>query len=407
MAEQSFTQYRVDFPILAQSVNDEPLIYFDNAATTQKPLAVLNAMQAFYQRDYANIHRGVHTLAERSTHLYEQARQTVADFIHAKVHEVIFTSGTTAGINFLARGLVEPRLQAGDYILTTYLEHHSNLVPWQALAQRKECELMFTPLTENYQVDLSALMQLDTSRVKALAIQHVSNVLGVAQPIAQLVGWAKERDILVIVDGAQAVPHLEVDMRQLGVDAYCFSGHKLYGPTGIGVCYLNERWHADCEPIHYGGEMIHYVGDQVSDYKESPWKFEAGTPPIAEAIGLAAAIRYVQAIGLEQISTHETALLQRLVEGLQQVKGVQLYGIGHGIVSFNIDGVHPHDAATAYDMEGIALRAGHHCAQPLMRRLNVPATLRASLALYNTQAEVDRMIVSTKRVREFFDHGIG
>lgn len=405
--QQSLANCRQDFPILMQQVNGEPLVYFDNAATTQKPTAVLETMQRYYQHDNANIHRGVHTLAERATRQYEAARQTVADFIQAEVNEVIFTSGTTASINFLARGLVEPRLQAGDQIVITYLEHHSNLVPWQVLAKRQACELVFAPLTDTYQVDLAALSALDTSRIKVLAIQHVSNVLGVEQPLRQLVQWAQKHQILVVVDGAQAVSHLPIDVQQLGVDAYCFSGHKLYGPTGIGVCYLNEKWHDDCEPVHYGGEMIHYVGDTDSNYKASPWKFEAGTPPIAEAIGLATAIRYVQSIGLATIQAHEADLLEQLVDGLRQIGGIQLYGAGNGIVSFNIEGVHPHDAATAFDMEGIALRAGHHCAQPLMRRLDVPATLRASLALYNTRAEVEQMIASTRRVKEFFGNGIG
>ena len=390
---------REQFPILAQQVNGEVLVYLDNAASTQKPQAVLDAMMQFYQNDYANIHRGVHTLAERATQHYEEARRIVANFIHAKPEEVIFTSGTTAGINFIARSLVEPMLQAGDQILLTRVEHHSNLVPWQALAQRVQAELVFAPLNEQFQVDMTAL---STNRIKVLAIHHISNVLGVEQPIQELVKWAKEHGILVIVDGAQATAHKKIDLQLLDADAYCFSGHKLYGPTGIGVCYLNAKWHDICEPFNYGGEMIYSVGDTNSSYKNAPWKFEGGTPPIVQASGLATAIQFVESIGFDKIVAHEQALTEHLAEGLRQIEGVTVYGAGNGIVSFNIEGVHPHDAATGYDMEGIAIRAGHHCAQPLMRQLGVPATLRASIAIYNTLDEMDKMIQATYKVKEFF-----
>lgn len=398
---------RTQFPILAQFVNELPLVYFDNAATTQKPLAVLQAVQEFYQEEYANIHRGVHWLSERATKRYESVRQKVSRYIHASEHEVIFTSGTTSGLNFLARGLVEPMLQQGDILLTTALEHHSNLVPWQMVAQRTGARLEFLPLTKHYQVDIAALEQLDTSRIKAIAIHHVSNVLGVAQPIRAIVDWAKQYGILVVVDGAQAIAHCSVNVKQLGVDAYCFSGHKLYAPTGVGVCYLHERWHEVCQPVLFGGEMIHVVDDTTSTFKQSPWKFEAGTPPIAQVVGLGAAIDYVELVGMERIEHYEQQLLDRLVGQLNHLDGVTVYGYGNGIVSYNIEGVHPHDAATAYDMEGIAVRAGHHCAQPLMRRLNVSATLRASVAMYNTVEEVEHFIAVTKKIKEYFADGIG
>lgn len=397
---------RQQFPILNQTVNDEPLIYFDNAATTQKPQVVLDAMMRYYQEDNANIHRGVHSLAERATTQYEAVRSKVAQFIGAKaMNEIIYTSGTTASLNFLARGLVEPLMKKGDIILTTTLEHHSNFVPWQAVCQRTGAKLKMLPLTEDFTVDLAQLPQAEALKsVKALVIQHVSNVLGVEQPVRQLTEWAHQHNIIVIVDGAQAVAHQSLDIEALGVDAYCFSGHKLYGPTGIGICYLNRRHHATCQPFFYGGEMIHYVGDETSNYKEAPWKFEGGTPPIAEVIGLGAAIDWLNDIGMKPLQTHVQQLTQRLTQGMSEIDGVTVYHQGqNGILSFNIEGVHPHDAATGYDMEGIAVRAGHHCAQPLMRYLGVHATLRASLAVYNTEAEVNHFIEVTKKVKEFFN----
>lgn len=397
---------RQQFPILNQTVNDEPLIYFDNAATTQKPQVVLEAMMRYYQEDNANIHRGVHSLAERATTQYEAVRSKVAQFIGAKAtNEIIYTSGTTASLNFLARGLVEPLMKKGDIILTTTLEHHSNFVPWQAVCQRTGAKLKMMSLTEDFTVDLAQLPQSEALKsVKALVIQHVSNVLGVEQPIRQLTEWAHQHNIIVVVDGAQAVAHQRLDVEALGVDAYCFSGHKLYGPTGIGICYLNRRHHATCQPFFYGGEMIHYVGDETSNYKEAPWKFEGGTPPIAEVIGLGAAIDWLKDIGMKPLQTHVQELTQRLTQGMSEIDGVTVYHQGqNGILSFNIEGVHPHDAATGYDMEGIAVRAGHHCAQPLMRYLGVHATLRASLAVYNTKAEVNHFIEVTKKVKEFFN----
>lgn len=432
---------RQDFPVLHQVVNDEALIYFDNAATTHKPQVVIDRLMNFYQTDNANIHRGVHTLAQRATEHYEAARQTIANFIHsASASEIIFTSGTTAGLNHLARGLVEPQLKAGDQIMVTALEHHSNLVPWQEVARRTKAELVYAPLNKaTGQVDLDQLMnQTDTSKLKVIAIQHVSNVLGIEQPIQALTDWARQQEehraslceasnrsdqaqqdqqIFVIVDGAQALAHQAVNVQALGVDAYCFSGHKLFGPTGVGVCYLKAKHHEITQPTQFGGEMIHQVGDYASQYKQAPWKFEAGTPPIAQAIALAAATDYLTQelathdINWQTLQAHEDDLSQQLIQGLKAIPGVTLLHPPaqtryHGIVSFNIDGLHPHDAATGYDQEGIAVRAGHHCAQVLMRHyLKVPATLRASLALYNTSAEVDQFLRSTQAIKEFFDHG--
>lgn len=412
LTKEELKTIRSQFPILDHLVNNEPLIYFDNAATTQKPQQVIDRLVHYYSFENANIHRGVHTLAERATRGYEESRKTIASFIHAEEpNEVIFTSGTTEGLNFLAVGLVEPILAKGDIILTTKLEHHSNLVPWQELSHRTGAELVFMPLTADYQVDVGVLNQLDVDKIKVITIQHVSNILGVEQPIKELTKWAHQHDILVIVDGAQAVPHMSVNVQELGVDAYCFSGHKLYGPTGVGVCYLNKKWHKMAQPVKFGGEMIHSVGDYKSDYKESPWKFEGGTPPIAQAIGLSEAVKFVDSIGIERIKSHEDILTKAMLEGLHDIDGIHIYPdkpgfvTRHGIISFNIEGVHPHDAATGYDMEGIAVRAGHHCAQPLMRKLEVQATLRASLSIYNTLEEVEQFIQSTKRVKEFFTGG--
>lgn len=410
------------FPALHQVVNDERLIYFDNAATTHKPQAVIDRLVKFYQQDNANIHRGVHTLAQRATDQYERARQTVANFIGSQsASEISFTSGTTAALNHLARGLVEPQLKAGDQIMVTALEHHSNLVPWQEVAKRTGAELIYAPLDPlTGKVDIVRLAnETDTRRLKAIAIQHVSNVLGVEQPIKAITDWAhqqarnslpNQQDILVIVDGAQAVAHQPVNVQALGVDAYCFSGHKLYAPTGIGVCYLQAKHHDRTQPTQFGGEMIHLVGDYQSNYKQAPWKFEAGTPPIAQAIALAEAIEFLTQFDWQTLQVHEKNLTHQLVQGLQSISGITLLhppqqADYHGIVSYNIEGVHPHDAATGYDQEGIAIRAGHHCAQPLMRYLNVTATLRASLSLYNTQAEVEQFLQSTQAIKEFFAHG--
>lgn len=410
------------FPALHQVVNDERLIYFDNAATTHKPQAVIDRLVKFYQQDNANIHRGVHTLAQRATDQYETARQTVANFIGSQsASEISFTSGTTASLNHLARGLVEPQLKAGDQIMVTALEHHSNLVPWQEVAKRTGAELIYAPLDPlTGKVDLARLAnETDTRRLKAIAIQHVSNVLGLEQPIKAITDWAHQQarknqpnphDILVIVDGAQAVAHQPVNVQALGVDAYCFSGHKLYAPTGIGVCYLQAKHHDRTQPTQFGGEMIHLVGDYQSNYKQAPWKFEAGTPPIAQAIALAEAIEFLTQFDWQTLQVHEKNLTHQLVQGLHNISGITLLhppqqADYHGIVSYNIEGVHPHDAATGYDQEGIAIRAGHHCAQPLMRYLNVTATLRASLSLYNTQAEVEQFLQSTQAIKEFFAHG--
>ena len=410
MNKQEIDRIRQDFPILNQTVQDEPLIYFDNAATSQSPQTVIDQLVHFYQKDRANAHRGVHTLGQRATDLYEGGREKIAEFIGAQSpDEVAFTSGTTDSLNRIARGLVEPRLEAGDILLTTYLEPHSNLVPWQDVCQRTGAHLHFMPLDASGQIDLAALEAMDTHRVKAIVTHHVSNVLGVHQPIQALGQWARDRDILLIIDGAQAVAHLPLDLANWQIDAYAFSSHKIYGPMGLGVTYLNHRHLSTTQPVNYGGEMIHQVWDDHASYQKAPWKFEAGTQAISQVVGLAAAIDWISQIGFPRIQEQEARISRRLYRGLSALEGVTLYtpeaSAANGILSFNLEGIHPHDAATAYDQLGIALRAGHHCAQPLMRQLEVPATLRASLMVYNTQKEVDRFIQASQEVKEYFTYG--
>lgn len=411
MTKLDLQAIRTQFPILNQSVNDEKLIYFDNAATSQTPQVVIDAMVNYYHHDNANVHRGVHSLSERATQAYEAGRSKIASFIGAESAACVsFTSGTTDSLNKLARGLVEPLLNAGDIILTTRLEHHSNLVPWQEVCKRTKAQLAFIPLDDQFLVEHDQLdLQYKDQPVKAIVIHHASNVLGVEQDILNLTRWAHNHGALIIVDGAQASPHRKLDLSQWQVDAYAFSSHKMYGPTGFGVTYLASRHHQACQPVNFGGEMIHLVEDYSSNYKRAPWKFEAGTPAIAQTIGLAAAIDWIEEVGFDHIQAQESLLGQKIYQGLKQIPGVKIYtphsAVSQGIISFNIEGIHPHDAATAYDQLGIALRAGHHCAQPLMRLLQTPATLRASLMVYNTLEEVDRFIEASKEIKEFFNYG--
>lgn len=411
MANDFVENIRKEFPILNQTVNQEPLIYFDNAATSQTPMKVLDRILYHYQNDNANVHRGVHSLGQRSTNAFEQARETIANFIGVKDSRAIsFSSGTTASLNHIAKSLIEPRLKANDSILITRLEHHSNLVPWQEVCQRTKSQLVFLDLNSDFQIDLEALnSQHQQTPIKALVTHHISNVLGVEQPIQELIEWAHDRNILVVIDGAQAAPHLQLKLTDWEVDAYAFSSHKLYGPMGLGVTYLHPKHLREAQPTQFGGEMIHQVEDYQSSYKSAPWKFEAGTQAIAQIVGLEAAIEWVQSIGFTNIQKHEAQLGQQLYEGLKSIQGINIYTTQsmakHGIISFNIGDIHPHDAATAYDQLGIALRAGHHCAQPLMRLLQVPATLRASLMVYNTSQEVNRFIQATQEIKEFFNYG--
>lgn len=409
---EPFEQLKNDFAILNQIVNDEPLVYLDNAATTQKPEAVLQALETYYHTSNANVHRGVHTLAERATSQYEGSREVVRAFIHAsETAEVLFTRGTTTSLNWVARSFGEKVIEPGDEILISYMEHHSNIIPWQQLAKKKNAKLIYIELTEDGQLDLEDAKNKITDKTKIVSLTHVSNVLGVVNPIKQIADWVHEQNGYLVVDGAQAVPHMPVDVQALDADFYAFSGHKMLGPTGIGVLYGKRALLEQMEPIEFGGEMIDFVEEQDSTWKELPWKFEAGTPNIAGAIGLAAAIHYLNNIGMENIMQHEREIVEYIMPKLEAIDGLALFGpkdVAHrtGVISFNIDGIHPHDVATAMDMEGVAVRAGHHCAQPLMTYLNQPATARASFYLYNTKADADKFVEAIIATKEFFLNGL-
>ncbi|QSE76473.1 cysteine desulfurase [Lactococcus taiwanensis] len=398
---------REDFPILNQKVNDEPLVYLDNAATTQKPLTVLSAINDFYQQDNANVHRGVHTLAERATADYEAAREKVRAFINAQsTKEILFTRGTTTSLNWVAQ-FAGQILTPADEVIITIMEHHSNIVPWQEIAQRTGATLKFVYLKDGG-LDWTDLNEKISTKTKFVSVAHVSNVLGCINPIKEIADLAHAHGAYVVVDGAQSVPHMAVDVQELDVDFFAFSGHKMMGPTGIGVLYGKEELLQRFEPVEFGGEMIDFVYESHSTWTELPWKFEAGTPNIAGAIGLGAAIDYINSIGIENIQQHERELVEYLLPKLKEIPGLTLYGPAEprqraGVIAFNLQGLHPHDLATALDMEGIAVRAGHHCAQPLLHDLKVAATARASFYLYNTKADCDKLIKALWVTKEFFN----
>lgn len=398
---------REDFPILNQKVNDEPLVYLDNAATTQKPLTVLSAINDFYQQDNANVHRGVHTLAERATADYEATREKVRAFINAQsTKEILFTRGTTTSLNWVAQ-FAGQILTPADEVIITIMEHHSNIVPWQEIAQRTGATLKFVYLKDGG-LDWTDLNEKISTKTKFVSVAHVSNVLGCINPIKEIAALAHAHGAYVVVDGAQSVPHMAVDVQELDVDFFAFSGHKMMGPTGIGVLYGKEELLQRFEPVEFGGEMIDFVYESHSTWTELPWKFEAGTPNIAGAIGLGAAIDYINSIGIENIQQHERELVEYLLPKLKEIPGLTLYGPAEprqraGVIAFNLQGLHPHDLATALDMEGIAVRAGHHCAQPLLHDLKVAATARASFYLYNTKADCDKLIKALWVTKEFFN----
>ncbi len=396
-----------DFPVLNQIVNDEPLVYLDNAATTQKPLKVLAAIKDYYENDNANVHRGVHTLAERATEKYEAAREKVRQFINAKsTKEVLFTRGTTTSINWVAQ-FAGQILKAGDEIVISIMEHHSNIVPWQEVAKKTGAILKFVYLKDD-QLDMDDLRKKITNQTKFVSIAHVSNVLGTINPVEEITKIAHEHGAYMVVDGAQSTPHMAIDLQKMDVDFFAFSGHKMMGPTGIGVLYGKEELLNQFEPVEFGGEMIDFVYESHSTWTELPWKFEAGTPNIAGAIALGAAIDYIQELGIDQIHQHEIELIDYLMPKLQEIEGLKIYGPKDnvkrgGLIAFNIEGLHPHDVATALDMEGVAVRAGHHCAQPLLNYLETPATARASFYLYNTKADCDKLVEALKKTKEFFN----
>lgn len=396
-----------DFPILDQIVNDEPLVYLDNAATTQKPTQVLEAIAAYYEKDNANVHRGVHTLAERATAAYEAARERVCSFIHAaSTKEVLFTRGTTTGLNWVAR-YAESVLQPGDEVLISVMEHHSNIIPWQEACKKTGARLIYAYLKDGM-LDLADFRSKLTEKTRFVALAHVSNVLGVVNPIKEIAELVHQTNALLVVDGAQSVPHMKIDVQDLDVDFFAFSGHKMLGPTGIGVLYGKKELLEQMSPVEFGGEMIDFVYEQEATWKELPWKFEAGTPNIVGAIGLAAAIDYLDKIGMETVHQYEQELIAYVFPKLQAVEGLTIYGSEDlaqrsGVISFNLAGLHPHDVATALDYEGVAVRAGHHCAQPLLSYLGVAATVRASFYLYNTKADCDKLVEALQKTKEFFD----
>ena len=397
---------RADFPILQQQVHGRPLVYLDNGASTQKPNAVIDAIAEFYARDYANIHRGVHTLSERATAAFEGARDRVQRFLNAADrHEIVFTRGTTEAINLVAASFGGQRIGAGDEIILTGMEHHSNIVPWQLLAERTGATIRVVPFFDDGSLDLDAYAALFGPRTRLVAVVHVSNALGTVNPVAEMVATAHAHDVPVLVDGAQAVAHAPVDVQALGCDFYAFSAHKIYGPSGLGALYGRRELLEAMPPWQGGGDMIRTVSFEGSTWADPPYRFEAGTPHIAGAIGLAAALDYVDGIGLDTIAAHEHELLAYGTGALQQLPGLRLIGTATdkaAILSFVIDGVHPHDIGTVLDFEGVAVRAGHHCAMPVMTRYGVPATARASLGLYNSRDDIDALVRGLRRVTEMF-----
>ncbi|MEB7824246.1 cysteine desulfurase [Staphylococcus chromogenes] len=414
MVQMTETQFDVeaiikDFPILKETVNGKRLAYLDSTATSQKPQQVIDALEDYYKRYNSNVHRGVHTLGSLATDGYEGARETVRRFIHAPYfEEIIFTRGTTASINLVAHSYGDANVEAGDEIVVTQMEHHANIVPWQQLAKRKNATLKFIPMTDSGELTLEAVKETITDKTKIVAVAHVSNVLGTINDVKSIAQIAHEHGAIISVDGAQSVPHMKVDVQDLDVDFYSFSGHKMLGPTGIGVLYGKRELLNQMEPIEFGGDMIDFVGLYESTWTDLPTKFEAGTPLIAQAIGLKAAIEYLENIGFDAIHAHEAEITAYAYEKMSEIEGIDIYGPDKdkraGIITFNLKDVHPHDVATALDTEGVAVRAGHHCAQPLMKWLNVSSTARASFYIYNKKEDVDQLVEGLKQTKEFFTY---
>ncbi|HDR7795137.1 TPA: cysteine desulfurase SufS [Bacillus luti] len=402
-------EIRKQFPILDQKVNGKQLVYFDSAATSQKPIQVIETLERYYKEYNSNVHRGVHTLGTKATDAYEGAREKVRKFINAKsMEEIIFTRGTTTALNTVAASYGMENVKEGDEIVISYMEHHSNIIPWQQVAKKTGATLKYLPLQPDGTISLEDVRQTVTPNTKIVSVMQVSNVLGTINPVKEIGAIAHENGAIMVVDGAQSTPHMKVDVQDLNCDFYALSAHKMCGPTGIGVLYGKKELLNNMEPIEFGGEMIDFVGLQESTWKELPWKFEAGTPIIGNAIGLGAAIDFLEEIGLDNIEKHEHELAQYALERLSEVDGVTIYGPKHraGLVTFNIEDVHPHDVATVLDVEGIAVRAGHHCAQPLMKWLKASSTARASFYLYNTKEEIDTFVDSLIKTKEYFTNVI-
>lgn len=397
---------RRDFPILNQQINGHPLVYLDNAASSQKPVQVIEAVDQYYRLDNANVHRGVHRLSQRATDAYEGARSKVRGFLNAKSDkEIIFVRGATEAINLVAQSFVRPQLQAGDEILISYLEHHANIVPWQMICEQTGATLKIIPMTESGELNLSGLDELLTDKTKIMAVGQVSNALGTVNPVKQMTEKAKAKGIPVLIDGAQAVPHMQVDVQELDCDFYVFSGHKMFAPTGIGALYGKQALLEAMPPWQGGGDMILSVSFDHTEYNALPYKFEAGTPHIAGAVGLGSAIDYMQSIGIEKIAAYEHALLELATDKLSAIDGVRVVGTADhkaSVLSFLIEDVHPHDVGTIFDQQGVAIRAGHHCAQPVMQYYGIAATARASFAFYNTEQEIDALVKAIHTTQELF-----
>lgn len=398
-----------DFPILNQQVNGKRLAYLDTTATSQTPVQVLNVLDEYYKKYNSNVHRGVHTLGSLATDAYEGARETVRRFINARYfEEIIFTRGTTASINVVARSYGDANLQPGDEIVVTEMEHHANIVPWQQLAKRTNAKLKFIPMTADGELDIEDVKATINGNTKIVAIAHVSNVLGTINDVKAITEVAHEHGAVISVDGAQAAPHSALDMQDLDVDFYSFSGHKMLGPTGIGVLYGKRKLLQEMEPVEFGGDMIDFVSNYDATWADLPTKFEAGTPLIAQAIGLGEAIKYLENLGFDAIHKHEKQLTEYAYEQMSTVDGIEIYGPPKdrraGVITFNIKDIHPHDVATAVDTEGVAVRAGHHCAQPLMKWLNQSSTARASFYIYNTTEDIDQLVEALKQTKEFFSY---
>lgn len=396
------------FPILDQEINGNPLVYLDSAATSQKPVQVIEAIDRYYREINSNVHRGVHTLGTRATDAYEGAREKVRKFINAKsIQEIVFTRGTTTSLNTVARSYGGANLHPGDEIVISLMEHHSNIIPWQQVAKQTGATLKYLPMQEDGTISLDDVRATVTANTKIVSVMQVSNVLGTINPVKEIAKIAHENGAIMVVDGAQSVPHMKIDVQDLDCDFLAFSGHKMCGPTGIGVLYGKKHLLEKMEPVEFGGEMIDFVDLYDSTWKELPWKFEGGTPIIAGAIGLGAAIDFLEEVGLEQILAHEHRLAAYGMEKMSQIEGITIYGPKDpknraGVITFNLNDVHPHDVATVLDAEGIAVRAGHHCAQPLMKWLKASATARASFYLYNTEEDIDKLVSGLVKTKEYF-----
>lgn len=398
---------RADFPILSRTIYGKPLVYLDNGATTQKPLSVLNAMRDEYLNVNANVHRGVHWLSQQATDLHEAARETVRKFLNARsTSEIVFTRGTTESLNLIASSFTDGFLKAGDEVIISTMEHHSNIVPWQLQAAKKGIALKVIPLTENEELDIEAYANLFSTHTKLVSVTHVSNVLGTINPIKEMIRMAHDHGVPVMIDGAQSVPHVKVDVQELDCEFLAFSGHKVYGPTGIGILYGKEEWLDKLPPYQGGGEMIEHVSFEKTTFERPPLKFEAGTPDYVATHGLAIALDYVSALGMDNIFAHEQALTHYALQQLREIEGIHIYGHaanrGDAVISFNVDNIHPMDIGTLLDQLGIAVRTGHHCAQPLIETLGTLGTVRASFGLYNTKEEIDILTNGLKRVVKMF-----